>query len=252
MSSLQEAESCRSLLPSSTQTTTTTTIAEAKFLIRPTRVKQDWQSVGHTDKHHSNSAHSLNLVGNELSVQHLGNTGTLLNISPLIKLNANVEGKPAVVLVDCGASCCFINQQLAEQHHLIKHKLQKASTPVELATGIVARSNHIVTNANIQIDSYSDQLNFVSVPLKGCDAILGMTWLKKFNPQINWELGALSFVHNGQTHLLCKTNEPKSTKPAYTISTLSPIQPLVSTKLLSIRGVRKLVKKNAVECMVFA
>ena len=90
-------------------------------------------------------------------------------------------------MIDSGASCCFISETLTQGNEKIRSRLESSVTPVELATGVKTEARHVAVGVSVRIGSYSDQLSFVEVPLKGCDAILGMTWLTKYNPATNWK-----------------------------------------------------------------
>ena len=117
-----------------------------------------------------------------------------MHSSSLLKFHAVIEGKPALVMIDSGASCCFISEALTQGNEKIRSRLESSVTPVELATGVRTEAQHVAVGVSIQIGSYSDQLSFVEVPLKGCDAILGMAWLVKYNPATNWKNGTMSFI----------------------------------------------------------
>ena len=111
-------------------------------------------------------------------------------------------------MIDSGASCCFISEALTQDNEKIRSRLESSFTPVELATGVRAEARHVAVGVSVRIGSYSDQLSFVEVPLKGCDAILGMTWLAKYNPATNWKNRTMSFYHDGKTHQLDTQSNP--------------------------------------------
>ena len=178
-------------------------------------------------------------------MQHLSAAKTPSS-SLLLKLEGLIEGQSAVVLVDCGASCNFISERLVQQHKRIARRLQPEPIPVELATGARVQARNVAVEVPIQIDGYHDRLNFVEVPLQGCDAILGMTWLSKYNPRADWEQGTLRFQHRGRFHCL------KRPAPAYTISALTPIRTITPPQLVSAQHIRKLIRRQEAECVVLA
>jgi hypothetical protein len=148
------------------------------------------------------------------------------------------------VLIDSGATCCFISDQLTNKNYQLKKKLQPHPVSIELATGVMTTASQIAVHSAIQMGSYQDHLDFVEVPLKGCDAILGMTWLCTYNPQINWEQGTLLFDHNGQSH--------KLQRQAKSFSSSSPHSPASPVLLSSIRQIKKLARKNQIESIILA
>ncbi|MCW3101545.1 MAG: uncharacterized protein JWL77_7163 [Chthonomonadaceae bacterium] len=166
-----------------------------------------------------------------------------------------IEGIPATILIDSGASCCFISEQLTQKYKQIGKQLQESSVSVELATGVVTQAQHVAVGVSTQIGDYKDELNFVEVPLKGCDAILGMTWLQKYNPETNWKQGTLRFQHEGRTHCLRQQRytQPLTESVASLKSTPTPTKTPTSTvQLCSIQQVRKLIRRDKAQCIILA
>jgi transposase InsO family protein len=160
---------------------------------------------------------------------------------------------PATVLIDSGASCCFISDQLTKNHKQIAKQLQATSIPVELATGVKTQAENVAVAVSTRIGSYEDELNYVEVPLKGCDAILGMTWLAKYNPEMDWKAGTLSLHHQGQLHLLQKQPPQQQINSIDTcppITTSSP--PSTSIPLSSAKQIKKLIRKNKIDTIILA
>ena len=67
------------------------------------------------------------------------------------------------------------------------------TTLVTLADGSTQPSGAIVSAAQLRIDSYVDELDLVSLPLAGYDIILGMPWLHRYEPQIDWRTHRIEF-----------------------------------------------------------
>jgi len=111
----------------------------------------------------------------------------------LIKLNGLVAGQPAVILLDCGATGNFVSSQFVARH-CIRTSVSPQESIITLADGSRQSSVAFVQAATIGIGSYSDTLDFVSLPLSGYDVILGMTWFHHYNPQIDWKKQSISFV----------------------------------------------------------
>ena len=120
------------------------------------------------------------------------------------------------------------------------------------------QAENVAVAINTQIGSYQDQLNFVEVPLKGCDAILGMTWLAKYNPNTDWKEGTLSLYHKGQHHLLQKQQLPKqhinSIQSDSSTPTTSTPPPTTVTPILlsSSKQIKKLIRKNKIDTLILA
>ena len=66
-----------------------------------------------------------------------------MHSSSLLKFHAIIEGKPALVMIDSGASCCFISETLTQGNEKIRSRLESRVTPVELATGVRTEARHV-------------------------------------------------------------------------------------------------------------
>lgn len=160
----------------------------------------------------------------------------------LLKVQAIIAGKEAVVLIDSGASTCFLSSQFAEEHWLATTSVPKSFQSVKLATGVKAQALQRVRAASIQISTYKDELNFMVLPLGDVDAILGMNWLFRFNPYINWRRKTLLFNHQGRAHTLSNTTStPKKAEPTTKLF-----------QILSAARMGKLLRRNQAECVVLA
>jgi hypothetical protein len=124
--------------------------------------------------------------------------------SQLIKFVGELCGHRAIFLVDCGASGNFIASQFAHTHSL-QLESGPSSTPVILADGKEQPAEGIVSSAPIRISTYKDSINFTATALQGYDVILGMPWLKYYNPHVDWREEYLSFVDShAAKHVLRK------------------------------------------------
>ena len=105
---------------------------------------------------------------------------------PLIKLVGNIAGKPVNFLLDCGATNEFVNVDFVNQHGLVT---KPCEIKVQLANGITSPSGGVIgSECSIQTNSgtFEFRNEFLVTKLYGYDAILGLPWLAKFNPEINW------------------------------------------------------------------
>ena len=72
---------------------------------------------------------------------------------------------------------------------------------MKLPNGAVLKSYNSTT-AGFTIQEYSDSDVFHTIPLVGYDAILGMPWLKRLNPDIDWvRMTVRTRPRPGQEHL---------------------------------------------------
>lgn len=121
--------------------------------------------------------------------------------SRLLKLAGTLHNHPVSILIDSGASSNFINSNFLHRHNL-PSETSALTHQITLADGSHQLSNLITKRTPIQIGSYRDRLRFVALPLEGHDLILGMPWLRRCQPHIDWRRGTV--------HLLCsgKQSEP--------------------------------------------
>jgi hypothetical protein len=121
----------------------------------------------------------------------------------LIKLHVVIAGKPAVCLVDSGASGNFISSSFVGQHCLTSHICgTQEPIKIELADGSQHFANQLLRAVSLTISTYTDCEDFVLLPLGGYDVILGMPWLERLDPCISWRKKSLTFHHNGASHVL--------------------------------------------------
>ena len=140
----------------------------------------------------------------------------------LIKLSGFVAGKPAVFLLDCGATGNFVSAEFVRKHNLSTSPLPHPDV-ITLADGSQQKAGSIMNAADIGIGSYTDTLDFVSLPLAGYDVILGMPWLDHFNPIVNWRKHVVSMVDTKKRrHVLRASDKPASSAPIVNTVKSSP------------------------------
>ncbi len=94
--------------------------------------------------------------------------------------------------MDCGATNQFVDDGFVAKHQLVSSSVASPEY-VTLANGTRVPAGSIVRAANVRIGTYTDSLDFVSIPLVGYDAILGMSWLHQHNPEIDWRKKCIRF-----------------------------------------------------------
>jgi transposase InsO family protein len=152
------------------------------------------------------------------------------------------------VLIDSGASCCFISEQLVRRNRRVRRRLVEESVPIDLATGMRTKAQHVAAGITVQAGSYKDKLNMVEVELKGCDAILGMSWLEKYNPRIDWSERIVRFYQRGRLRQL--RDQADCLPPSTSISNLStPVSP---PQLVAAGNIRRLISRDQADCLILA
>ena len=142
----------------------------------------------------------------------------------LIKLTGTLAGKPARFLIDSGASHQYVSKSFVTDYSLstvTKDDDSSVRLSVTLADGTVKSSDGQLESAPVRISSYSDNLDFAVTELSSSyDAILGMAWLHRYNPTINWKTGAITIVHGATSHTL-KPTVPSSNSPSRSLAAAS-------------------------------
>ena len=138
-----------------------------------------------------------------------------------IKLQCIFTGHKCTALIDSGASSNFISKAFVMKRKLSMRPLQGASTTVRLANGQLERISKCV-HGDLVIDNSSEQITFTVIKLHGYDIILGMPWLAKHDPMIDWKTGRVSL--NNDSSMSCDNiirepcrlndNEQSSTTPS--------------------------------------
>lgn len=107
-------------------------------------------------------------------------------------------------LIDSGATGNFIHTKAVERYQIPTHPMKKEIT-VRNVDGTKNKLGTIKDYVNIALDinGHREETQFLVTNIGNEDAILGMPWLKKHNPHINWSKGLLSFA---QCPLSCQLN----------------------------------------------
>jgi hypothetical protein len=150
----------------------------------------------------------------------------------LIRLPSRICQHPATTLIDCGSSSNFISESFIKQHNI---KTQNIPTTqcheVELADGTKHQCHRIVKRARLELSScnHSSFNDLVVLPLSGYDCILGMAFLKEYQPQIDFVNKQLSF---NTTNTSSSAVQDQTVKPSETIiypETFESLQTLHAT-----------------------
>lgn len=142
----------------------------------------------------------------------LRSDGAVTNVSPhpicslqcddtLLKINGYVNRQYARILIDGGASGNFVSGRWITERATVQ------DTPlireVVLADGTRYQVNKVLRQARIKMGPYRDALDLEVIPLGGTyDVILGKPWLSHHNPDIDWRLNVVRFMHQGREIIL--------------------------------------------------
>ena len=93
-------------------------------------------------------------------------------------------------MIDSGATALFLDYSFVNQH---KISLSPLKQPIDLfnidgSPNLAGRITHFA-RLKLSLDGYDEWTDFLATNLGGEAAILGLPWLRKVNPHINWQQG---------------------------------------------------------------
>ena len=140
--------------------------------------------------------------GPHVLTAHFSSTQDSLLLSPkLITVELHVEGitKPLRALVDTGASNNFVRSQTLLEHSLAPTP-SGLTTPllvVRLANGTTVRVPKRTICLRLSFNDFKGEDTFIILDLdERFDLILGMPWLTRHSPFIDWSSQSLLFPHH--------------------------------------------------------
>ena len=127
-----------------------------------------------------------------------------LYLSITILHNKKDEIIKAKTLLDCRARGIFLDQNFARKHNLRTMKLKQ---PIR-ARNVDGTNNKqgticFYTDLDIKISDQTFQERFYITGLGNQKVILGLPWLRKHNPEINWEKGMVAWRNSVLDYVIC-------------------------------------------------
>lgn len=112
------------------------------------------------------------------------------------------ESESAKTIIDSGSSTFFLNEEMAKKLGAVVTKIRK-SRKVNVAGKQVVKIDGICTIEMKLGDLPKETVTAYMFPLgSGIDLILGLPWLEKYNPHVDWRLCSLEFNRNGRRYML--------------------------------------------------
>ncbi|KAG9218573.1 hypothetical protein CCMSSC00406_0001313 [Pleurotus cornucopiae] len=93
-------------------------------------------------------------------------------------------------MLDCGASDSFIDQGFVKKNNIKTKKLANPAV-IRNADGTSNNAGRVTEKVEIRMlfRGHLEVMVFYVTNLGNVDVILGLTWLKKHNPEIDWKTG---------------------------------------------------------------
>ena len=136
----------------------------------------------------------------------------------LLVLNPYVDalGQSVPTLLDSGASTQFISSDFVRAHNLPVHPLENKLRVVMADGRMVLASQYC--ELKFAFGDFSPTIRFVVTPLQSSfRCVLGMSFLREHNPNIDWKLGTLNFGNNPSSRIQ-GTVTPRTVQDFATVS----------------------------------
>jgi len=116
-------------------------------------------------------------------------------------------------LLDCGATGLFINSTLVREKGLTTRTLQRP-IPVYNVDGSPNEAGSIteVVDLVLQFKDHSERVVLAVTNLGKQDIILGLTWLREHNPEVDWKTGEVKMSRCSQHCRTCFLEEKQRKK----------------------------------------
>jgi hypothetical protein len=99
----------------------------------------------------------------------------------------------AKALLDCGSTTNFISKRFSYKHQLKAATLQQQQA-VRLPDGSVQHTDRLIQSFSLYLNDRHLREDFLELPIANFDLILGMPWLKKHNPSIDWQQNTIALT----------------------------------------------------------
>ncbi len=97
----------------------------------------------------------------------------------------DINGKTSIALLDTGAQKAFLNKRFTDRHKV--HTVKTSDMYVRMANGSRQDASHIARDIDINIQGFRTSCTPTVTDLGHFDLILGMPWLTRVNPSINFK-----------------------------------------------------------------
>ncbi len=164
----------------------------------------------------------------------MGHSGQHFHIP--VQLIGKQRQKQVVAMVDSDTTTTFISQQFVVENCVATQKL---SHPI-LLYNINRMLNHDGTISDVailelQVAEHHERVVFTVTDIGSEDVIIGLDWLRKHNPDVNWDVGTL---HLSRCPESCHAHQPDPT-PAQMDTCDTGVRPTARRSLKQRQRVRK-------------
>lgn len=126
-------------------------------------------------------------------------SGSTLSSQPAscftIPLSFGPQKAKTLALLDSGASACFLDEEFARRHN-VPLVLKLKPVYVEVIDGRPLLSGNVTHESKpveIAFENHSSFVTFNIIRTPSNPVVLGLSWLEKHNPTIDWRLRRMTF-----------------------------------------------------------
>jgi hypothetical protein len=149
-------------------------------------------------------------------IYYMPSTGFQPKDQQLIVLSATVDGCSIKVLFDSGCSHSAVNTSFITRRH-IHTEPSSIRGGVKLADGTV-RPAKFVQNLRLRMGGWHGKQDMFVTDIADYDIILGMDWITKWKPVLDWERGSVSVQFRGKAVELPKYEDGAQQARLYVLS----------------------------------
>ena len=162
----------------------------------------------------------------------------------LLSIEGFLNGFPVKFLIDSGATDCFVSTTFVEERKLDLNKRQE-KVKINLADGTTRVSKMYIKQACVSLEEHMEFLDFTVINIPNYEAILGKSWLDRWNPAINWTENSMQWKMGKR---VIKVTGLSETHTAMNASSLFNSKMTVET--ISAQRMRRIAKREPVYLMV--
>ena len=155
-----------------------------------------------------------------------------------------LNGFPVKFLIDSGAIDCFVSTAFVKEKELDVNK-RKEKVQINLADGTTRVSKLYVKQVCVSFEEHMEFLDFTVINIPNYEAILGKSWLDRWNLAINWKESSMQWKMG--TRMIKVTGLSKA-HTAMSASSLFDLKVIVEST--SAQRMRRIAKKEPVYLMV--
>ena len=158
----------------------------------------------------------------------------------LLCIEGFFNGFSVKFLIDSGATDCFVSTAFVEEKGLDLNK-RKEKIKINLADGTTRVSKMYVKQACINFEEHMEFLDFTVINIPQYEAILGKSWLDRWNPAINWKENNIQWNMGKRRITVTGVSEAHTEKKASSL-----FQSTVMVTEISVQRMRKIAKNEPV------